>query len=94
MKKLREKSNLYVFSKEAVSVRGIPDIVGCYNGTYFALEVKKAKSEVYNKYGIMKDKGRIVLQKYNIQKTIECGGFASFIYPENMNEVLEKLFKT
>lgn len=78
--------------KEAAAIRGIPDIIGCYNGRMFAFEVKRAKSEVYYKDGREKISGRTVLQKYNLDKIKKAGGYACFLYPENYQEIFRELF--
>lgn len=70
---------------EAGAVRGIADVIGCINGKYFALEVKKSESEA------RKQTGRIVLQRYRIAKIREHKGFACFVYPENLEEVIKEL---
>lgn len=77
----------WYFVKEAKSLRGIPDVIGVYKGKFFALEVKKNKSEAAKKTG------RICLQKYITILIQKAGGFASFIYPENLEEVIDKLKK-
>lgn len=71
--------------KEAKSIRGIPDIIGCTNGTFFALEVKKNEAESLH------TTGRIVLQKHNMDKIRRAGGYASFVYPENVDNVIAEL---
>lgn len=85
LKKLRERKCFY-FVKEAASIRGIPDIIGCHKGRFFALEVKRSKKEASVKTG------RVCLQKYRIQKIITNGGYAALIYPENYIKVLSDLF--
>jgi hypothetical protein len=85
IKRLREIPYCYFFVKEAAAIKGIPDIVGHVNGHFFALEVKK------NKAAARETKGRAVLQRYEIAKIRSKGGQGWFIYPENMDEVLEKI---
>jgi len=82
---------LYFFTKEACSIRGIPDIIGCTrDGRFFGLELKRAKSEVYykTKEGL-KLHGRTKLQWHNIEKIRRAGGIADFVYPENFKEILK-----
>ncbi len=62
--------------KEAASIRGIPDIIGCYNGRFFALELKKDLKEA------SKSVGRIVLQQQAIKKITKAGGIGAIIWPE------------
>lgn len=86
IKMLRKIPKSSFIVKEAKAIRGIPDIIGCIDGTYVALEVKKNKGEA------QKNTGRICLQKKFI-RDIQCvGGYASFIYPENHEEILEELW--
>jgi len=85
VKRELEKRTLYYFVKEAASIRGIPDIVGCYNGKFFALELKKNKSQASKKTG------RIVQQKHNLHKICKSNGVGFIVYPENLEEVMKVL---
>lgn len=87
-KKLSEIDQLYFFVKEAASLRGIPDIVGCYKGKFFAWELKKSEAESKKK------SPRHALQKYTIGQIQNTGGIASFVYPENLEEKLEELLSS
>ena len=71
----------YFFVKEAVAIRGIPDIIGCYKGMFFALELKRCKLDANKKTG------RIVQQRYNLSLIHSNQGFAAIVYPENFEEV-------
>jgi len=75
----------YFFVKEAASIRGLPDIVGLVNGNFFALEVKRSLKEAG------KRTGRIVLQRLVLSKIRGVGGYACFVYPENLSEVLQDI---
>lgn len=77
--------NSWFFIKEAASIRGIPDVIGLINGKFVALEFKKSVSEARKKTG------RIVLQRYNIGIVNKCGGYGTFIYPENFEDVYSHL---
>ena len=91
--KLKHVRGLYFFTKEAMSIRGIPDIIGCtQNGRFFAWELKRSKWEVYykTKKGI-KCTGRTALQWHNIKKIRNAGGIAEFVYPENFEEKFGEL---
>lgn len=87
MQKLRAIPNSKWFVKEAKSIRGIPDIIGCISGRHIVLEVKRSEAEARG------NTGRIVLQKQFIKETTKAGGYATFIYPENEAEILEELSK-
>lgn len=69
--------------KEAGAIRGLPDIMGCWNGQAIFLEVKK------DAQGLKED--RAVLQGVWLQKFKKAGGLAFFIYPENAAYILEDL---
>lgn len=85
MKKLKNLPSSMFFSKEAGSIRGIPDILGSVGGIFVALEVKRSLEEA-KKYH-----PRSALQKKFIADTIKTGGYASLIYPENETEILEEI---
>lgn len=56
-------------------VSGVPDIVGCYNGKFFAVECKAGKGKT------------TALQDKNIAQIKACGGQAIVINEENIEEV-------
>lgn len=67
-----------VFGGGTFQRAGIPDIVGCYRGRFFALELKA-------------DNGRASeLQLYNIAKINEAGGYARLLYPHQFTEFKEE----
>jgi len=82
---LNNMPRTYHFTKEALALRGIPDIIGCINGRFFALELKKSRSEA------RKTTGRIVLQRYTMLEISRAGGYAVFVYPENWQMVRKAL---
>lgn len=64
------------------ALRGIPDIIGCRNGYFFALELKKdATSKIDN------------LQTYVIRQILKKGGFARVTYPEKWESDLAALIQ-
>ena len=71
------------FIIEAVSIRALPDIIGVWRGLPFYLEVKRSEDEL----GCPRTK----LQEYTLKKFEKAGAFASFIYPENVQEILQEL---
>lgn len=85
IKKLKAIPNSHWFVKEAKALRGIADIIGCVNGRFVALEVKKNASEAN------KNTGRIVLQKRFINHVNACGGLGAFVYPENEQWILDSI---
>ena len=87
--KVRERLSrvpgLYYFVKEALALRGIPDIIGCYQGGFFAWELKRSKAEAKKKTG------RIVLQRLIIERINSAGGLGAIVYPENFDEEFSHL---
>lgn len=84
LRPILDKLPLYYFIKEAASIRGLPDIIGITKGgRFFSLEVKKDSSEM--------NCPRTPLQRYVLNKIKDLGGFAEFVYPENLNEVIHAL---
>lgn len=79
-RQLKKINNCWFVNIQQVAVRGIPDRIGCINGKFFALELKVS----------VKSK-RAKLQKYILNKIKQAGGFAEFVYPDNLQETLEKL---
>lgn len=83
---LRKLPNSYWPDKtDALSVRGLPDRVGCVDGIYCALEFKQNAAEARRKTG------RIVLQKKTLEDIERAGGFTAVVYPENWPFVLMEI---
>lgn len=62
-----------------MSLRGIPDYLGCVRGRFVALELKI-------------ETGRpSALQTFIIGKINEAGGYARVVYPSNLDEVLREV---
>lgn len=87
MTKLKQIPNSKFFVKEAKSIRGLPDIIGCVNGKFVALEVKVSGKELGQR------NGRHILQRHTLQSFEAVGGFCSFIYPDNEEDILDLLRK-
>ena len=84
LRKLLDSIPCYYMIKEAASLRGLPDIIGVTKGgRFFALEVKKDKAELSCK--------RTALQGYILGKIRQMGGFAEFVYPENLEQTIKTL---
>ena len=65
-----------------LSVRGIPDYIGCVKGRFVALELKKdarAASKTCK------------LQEYILSKIKQAGGIAEVVHPENFQEIHDQL---
>lgn len=54
---------------------GVPDIVGCYKGRFFAVECKAGKGKT------------TALQDKNIAQIIACGGLAMVVNEDNIENV-------
>ena len=89
--KLKKIPGLYYFCKEARSIVGIPDLIICYKGRFIAIEVKRCIWEIYNKDLSMKTSGRHLRQLLEMDKIRAAGGYATFAYPENEEEVYKWL---
>lgn len=84
---LESLPNSYYFIKEALALRGIPDIIGVVNGRFFAWELKRSQKEAQKKTG------RTALQDYILSKMKKAGGCARFVYPENLDDAFQELVK-
>lgn len=82
------KQDLFYFTKEAKSLRGIPDLIGCYKGKFFAWELKQSEKES------QKTQGRIALQRYILSLIRRAGGIGEIVYPENLDEKFQELFQS
>ena len=60
---------------------GVPDIVGCMNGRFIAIECKAGKNKPTE------------LQQQNLDRIKGCGGYALVINEDNTHEVEEAILK-
>lgn len=67
---------------QQVSIRGTPDVMGCLNRMFFALELKASPTAKVDK-----------LQLFKLQKIRDAGGFAEVVHPGNWEEILDGLYK-
>lgn len=58
---------------------GIPDLIGCVNSYFFALELKAERGRPSE------------LQRLNIDRLKESGAYARFLYPKDFDEFKEEL---
>lgn len=69
-----------ILKNDPTYLQGIPDLTVIHGSRCAMLEVKRdAKAS------------RRPNQEYYIQYIRECGGFASFIHPDNLDEVLDDM---
>lgn len=59
-----EKEGCYIVKVISASKSGVPDILGCYEGIFFGIEVKTPTTS----NNVSK------LQEYNLDKIVSCGG--------------------
>lgn len=83
MAHLKATPGLWFFKVQMVSVRGIPDIIGCYQGKFFAWELKVGRNKVAAKG----------LQAYHLRCIEEAGGIAREVNPENFQEIFKELLQ-
>jgi len=76
----------YFFTTQQKSIRGTPDVIGCVNGKFVALELKRSGSAARLKTG------HIVLQRHTLGKISKAGGIGCFVYPENLEEVISLIW--
>lgn len=62
--KYLESRGCYIVKVVSATKAGVPDILGCYEGVFFAIEVKTSTT----KSNVSK------LQQYNLDKIVSCGG--------------------
>jgi len=67
---------------QQVTLRGTPDLIGCLNGNFIAIELKRsAKAEIE------------LLQVIKLERIGKAGGTAIIAYPENWEVVYAQLVK-
>lgn len=78
--KLKAIENSWWVKTDLKSYRGIPDIIGCVNGYFVALELKRARNAEPDR-----------LQAWELECIRRAGGFQAVVYPENMQLVIIKI---
>jgi Holliday junction resolvase len=80
--KFLEKNGAYVVKVISASKAGVPDILGCYLGSFFAIEVKTPDT----KTNVSK------LQNYNLEQVKKAGGYSIVAWEiSQVNELLEEI---
>ena len=79
--RLRTETDAWFFKVQQVALGGIPDIIGCWNGKFFAWELKSKCGKPSK------------LQLYILEKIKDAGGHTAVVYPENFEEELQCLIK-
>lgn len=80
LRRLRELPSSWWVKIQMVAVCGIPDILGCVNGQFVALELKKSAHD-----------RPTTLQEWVLNKIQMAGGYAVEVNPDNFEELFEKL---
>ena len=62
------------------TIRGTPDILGCINGVFVALELKAHLGAAISP-----------MQQHKLSSIVKAGGYAYIICPENWEEIYQKL---
>lgn len=68
----------FVIRTQAGSIGGIPDLIICHRGIFFAWELKV-------------DSDTTALQDYIIEKISRAGGYAWVVRPQNLEESINQL---
>ena len=79
LKILREIPDSYWVRFNDRKTFGVPDILGCVKGRFFALELKRKKNGSYK---------ATPLQRYHLKKIREAYGEAFILTPETLGQVL------
>ena len=79
LKEVRKIPKLWCFKVEAGAIAGTPDIIGCVNAHFFALELKTETGKLSQ------------LQKHKIERIRKNGGYAEVVRPSNLKMVLSDL---
>ena len=77
VKKILDELGVYYFmpATGGYGRSGIPDIVGCYKGVFFAIECKAGKGTT------------TALQERELKRITNAGGIAWVVNEDNINEV-------
>jgi len=81
VKKLLDEMGIYHFSpvQNGMGRAGIPDIIGCYNGRFLAIECKAGKGKT------------TALQDLELEKIRQAKGFAYVVNENNLQDLKELL---
>jgi Holliday junction resolvase len=81
VKKLLDELRIYYFMpvSNGMGVMGVPDIIGCFNGLFVAIECKAGRGKL------------TALQERAIEKIKEAGGFTFVAREDNIDELRELL---
>lgn len=80
LRALADVPQTWCFKVHLLSVVGIPDIVGCHRGYFFAWELKKDSKSKPSK-----------IQLYTLDKIKDSGGHTAIVHPGNLEAELLRL---
>ena len=78
-RRLDEVPNSWFESIQQKTIKGTPDILGCVNGVFVAIELKS------------KDGKLSALQKHKIEKIRQAHGVGICLYPDELEAVMDYL---
>ena len=81
-KRLDELPNSWFESIQQKTIQGTPDKLGCVNGYFVALELKATATSYVSP-----------LQLLKLDRIRAAGGYAALVHPDNLDEVMAKLFE-
>ena len=81
VRRILDELDIYYFFPPANGYgrAGIPDVIGCVNGRFIAIECKAGKNTT------------TALQERELQRITDAGGFAMVVNEENIEELKEEL---
>ena len=79
--RLKRVPKCWFFKTQLLALIGIPDIIGCVNGRFFAWELKVGRNTATKK------------QKLVLAMIRKAGGIGSVVKPEDLEEALSELIK-
>ena len=77
MSKWLESQGVYLIKTIATTKAGVPDIVGCYKGTFIGIEVKHPDKRT----------NVSALQQHNLDKIVDAGGYSMVAW--ELQQVIE-----
>lgn len=82
-KRLKEIGpSCWFFKTQLLAVMGIPDIIGCFDGRFFAFELKVGKNKLTK------------LQLYVLKCIEKAGGLALEVTPDNLENAIAQLLRS
>lgn len=78
---LKRIDELWYVKTQMLAVCGIPDIIGCYKGKFFAWELKSKKGRATK------------LQLYILKLIQKAGGIAEVVTEDNLDAAFKRLMK-